>query len=68
MEWVVCYNLLMQPSTWGRVLYKDTKTVEIEYGKDAPHWFWGLWRRDFVKFYNTEDEAKSVVLEYNKYD
>lgn len=64
MKWVVCYNMIWQPSTWGRVKSVDSNTVEVEYGKDAAIWFSDLWEKRFVKFFDTEEEAKKVVIDF----
>jgi hypothetical protein len=68
VKWVVCYNMLWQPSTWGRVKHVDSNTVEVEYGEDAPHWFSDLWEKRFVEFFDSEEEVRKIVGDYRTKD
>lgn len=41
-------------------------SCEVIYGEDAPIWSQNLWKNDYVKVVDTEEEARKVVEDYKK--
>jgi hypothetical protein len=62
--WVVCFNSMMQPSTWGRVTGSTRSCSNVKYGKDAPIWESDAWATEHLAPARSEDHARNAVEDY----
>lgn len=64
--YVVCYNWLNEPSTWGHIVKEDDHCYIIRYDKDAPKWESDIWDKKYVAKVNSKEEAKKIIDNYLK--
>ena len=60
-KWVVCFGMLGRCSVYGQVISNGPKHVDID--DKVGGWDSNCWNRDYIKFFETENEAKTYYNE-----
>ena len=63
-KWVVCFGMMGRCSVYGKVLQEDSLSVTID--DKVGGWYSNIWNRNYVKFFDSEDEAKGYYDEHKE--
>lgn len=66
MKYAVCYNLNLEPISWGSIVAMNENMTVIRYSKNSPIWDSKTWENKYIKVFDTELEAEKIVIDFNK--
>ena len=65
-KWVVCHGMLGNASVYGQVISSNEASVHID--DKIGGWDSNIWKRGYVKFFDTEKEAKEYFKEHRRHE